>query len=364
MSSKQSLSLATLLTAAALIGLFLLSTDAISAQPPLSRLRSPIVTAPDKMIWDAASINPGDETDADVAYNSQDNEYLVIFEWEDAGGGSGRDIASILVDANGQSALAPNGVATTDAFTDTHPTVAYNPTDNTYLAVWERAAATGDSYIQGAILHSSGAPSSTFTISYWTGDQRYPDAAYSATCNCYLVVWEDHWPSWDNRPDIYGAIVSASGSILDYESVTGLNAPGNQTRPAVTTNASNGRWMVTWQDSLNSGTTNDDIYGQQMQFAGASLSRWGDQVHIGALVGWGSTPDVAWGQVGSGDGEFLAVWPENSNMYAQRIQADSVLASGVITVSNYASGKYAPAVAFDSADGAWWVVWADNRDYG
>ncbi|MBC7250644.1 MAG: hypothetical protein H5T62_10210 [Anaerolineae bacterium] len=364
MRDKQSLSLATLLIAAVLIGLFFLSATVILAQPPLSRPCSPIVTDPDRMIWDAPGINPGDEMYADVAYNSQDNEYLVIFEWEDAGGGSGRDIASIVVDASGQSALSPNGVATTDAYTDTHPTVAYNPTDNTYLAVWERVAATGDSYIQGAILHSNGALSSTFTIANWTGDQRYPDVAYSAACNCYLVVWEDYYTHWANRPDIYGAVVSASGAILDYESVTGLNAAWEQTRPAVTTNASTGRWMVTWQDSRPCGTTSDDIYGQQMQFAGSILSPWGDQLHIGALVGWGSTPDVAWGQVGSGDGEFLVVWPENNTMYAQRIRADSVLVGGVITVSDYASGKYAPAVTFDSSDGAWWVVWADNRDYG
>jgi hypothetical protein len=356
------------LIAAALTGLLLLWAGAnrVQASPPRPRVSAVIVTDTDKMIWDAIGINPGDDMNPDVAYNSQDDEYLVVFEWEDSGGGGGRDLASIVVDSSGQTALSPHGVATSDLYTDTHPAVAYNPTNNTYLAVWERGGATGDQYICGVILNSSGAISGTeFIIAAWIGDQVYPDVAYSAIHDRYLVVWEDHYMSWPNRPDIYGALLSGSGSGVAWESITGLNAPGSQTRPAVAANVVNGRWLVAWADSRNSGTTGDDIYTQQVySYSSGATMLWGGQAHIGDFWGAAMAPDVAWGQVGSGDGEFLTVWSENSLIYGQRVQANSVLAGDVISVStNDAGDRNVPAVAFDSGDGAWWVAWRDSRDH-
>lgn len=358
------------LIGAALTGLLLLWADAacVHASTTRPRITAAIVTDTDKMIWDAIGINPGDDMYPDVAYNSQEDEYLVVFEWEDTGSGSGRDLASIIVDSNGQAALSPNGVATGGAYTDTRPAVAYNPTNNTYLVVWERSPdSNGTKGIWGVILNSGGSVSGTeFTIAAWPGDQVYPDVAYSAAAGRYLVVWEDHWPTWPNTPNIYGRVVHSSGSAADGEIITG-DAAGDQTSPAVTANGSNGRWLVAWRDSRNSATTGDDIYGQQMQFSDPSLLTWGSQITVGVISGYtyAGPPDVAWGQVGSGDGEFLTVWAENDLVYGQRVQADSALAGDVISVStDYTSSKYVPAVAFDSVDKAWWVAWADNRDYG
>jgi hypothetical protein len=323
-------------------------------------------TAPDRMIWDAISINPGDDTHPAVAYNSQDDEYLVVFEWETVGGGSGRDLASIVVDSNGQAALSPNGIATSSAYTHTRPALAYNPTNNTYLVVWERSPSSdGSKDIWGAILHASGSLSGTaFWIANWAGDQQYPDVAYSTVVSRYLVVWEDHYPTWLYEPNIYGVSLNNQGSDPDHYSITS-DIEGWQIQPAVAANAANGRWMVTWSDSRDLAATGYDIYVQQIQISGGAPVVWGSQVHIGDFWGTADTPDLAWGQVGSGDGEFLTVWSENSNIYGQRVQANSALAGDLITVSTLVTASQSvPVLAFDSADEAWWVVWADSRDYG
>ena len=372
MNSQRCLTLIPLLIAAGLTGLLLRWADATCAQVPPTQPPSPVVAAAivtdtDRMIWDAIGINPGDDMYADVAYNSQDGEYLVVFEWPDVDGGPGRDLASIRVEADGQSALSPYSVARSNDYTDTRPAVAYNPTDNSYLAVWEHLGTSGDKEIYGAILNASGIVSgSELPITYWAGDQEYPDVAYATDAGRYLVVWQDDYTAWANRPDIYGLSVDSLGSDGKYASITGIDAPGDQTRPAVATNGANGRWLVTWRDSRNSGTTGDDIYGQQVEFSesGTTIELWGSQVVVGALPGWARALDVAWGQVGSGDGEFLAVWSEDEALYARRVQADNTLPGDVIAVSDADCYKYVPAVAFDPAENTWWTVWADNREKG
>jgi hypothetical protein len=300
-----------------------------------------------------------------VAYNSQDNEYLIVFECEDAVG-DGRDLVSIIVDANGQSSFSPNGIATSSSYTDTRPSVAYNPSSNSYMVVWERRPGSdGAKDIWRAILDSTGAISGTeYGIATYVGDQQYPDVAYSPAVSRYLVVWEDHYTVWTNRPDIYGASLDSSGSDASYLSITGLNAVGGQTRPAVAANGANGRWMVVWRDSRNSGSTGYDIYGQQMEHSGGLLI-WGSQVRMADYWSNSDWPDVAWGQVGVGDGEFLTVWSDASLINGQRLQANSTLSGDEIAVStDRVSGKILPAVAYASAEDSWWVVWLDSRDYG
>ena len=370
MLGKWSSLFAAVMVALVLAGLVLVATNtthaqAPSANPRITSVSSAIVTGTDRMIWDPTGIGSGDETHPDVAYNSQDDEYLVVFECEDAVG-DGRDVVSIIVDSDGQSSYSPNGIATNSSYTDTRPAVAYNPSNNTYLVVWERRSSSSNARdIYRAVLDSSGAISGTeYGIATYAGDQQFPDVAYSPVVSLYLVVWEDHYTTWVNPPDIYGVSLDNSGSVSSYLSITGLDAVGGQARPAVAANGTNGRWMVVWSDSRNSGSTGYDIYGQQMANSGG-LYVWRSQIRMADYWSNSDWPDVAWGQVGADHGEFLAVWSDSGVIMGQRIGASGVFAGSEITVStNRVSGKLLPAVAFDSADETWWVVWQDSREYG
>jgi hypothetical protein len=259
----------------------------------------------------------------------------------------------------------PIAVAEGTDFDDVYPAVAYNPDTGSYLVVWQRRVGTSSYQVYGSIVtETAGAP---FPIMTGNADHVYPDVAYAPGPQRYLVVWEDHGAGWSPPPDIVGASLDGLGADVQYVHIASDVAADNheQMQPAVAANESNGRWMVTWQDSRNAGTTGYDIYGQQVQFTGGSLALWGSQIPIGTLAGTAEGPAVAWGPVAVPGGEFLTVWSEDNVIYGQRVQADNTLAAGVTTVSNYpTSDKSNPSVVYAPGWTAWWTVWADNRESG
>jgi hypothetical protein len=256
----------------------------------------------------------------------------------------------------------PFEVAEDAAWDDANPAVAYNPDDDNYLVVWERRDTTAVAQIFGAILDgtTAGAP---FPIQTGGADHLSPDVAYSSAAGRYLVVWEDHSIGWGGPPDIVGA--SYDGLGADARTIHIAPEPNvgtsEQTRPAVAAHGTLPRWLVTWEDSRTAATTGVDIYGQQVAFEASTLSRYGVQFPIGAQTGDAATPDVAWGPVGLADGEYLTIWTENNWIFGQRVNADSTLAGATITVSSSTgNAKTDPAVVYAPAAEAWWVVWAEH----
>jgi hypothetical protein len=336
-------------------------SSALAGEPSAVAVTLP--TAPDFYIqdWSSPAMN---EMHPDVAYNPVDDEYLVVFDWDFHGGGD-RDVMYVLVHPDGYAGPMPLEVAEDPAFDDAHPAVAYNPDDGNYLVVWERSDATAVPQIFGAIItETAGVP---FYIAVGNAPHRSPDVAYSSVAGRYLVVWEDHGVGWIMPPDIRGASYDGTGADLQSIHIAPEPNVGTslQARPAVTAHATLPRWLVTWEDSRTEVTTGIDIYGQQVAFAASVLSLYGGQVAIGAQAGNAQAPDVAWGAAGPGEGEYLTVWSEGGWVFARRVGADSTLLGGLITVSNYVgSEKLEPAVVYASASNAWWVAWADSRDYG
>jgi hypothetical protein len=318
-------------------------------------------TDPDFPVQDWRDPMASNEMHADVAYNPDEDEYLVVFDW-DWDGSDGHDVMFTTVYSNGGTAPMPLDVASSTDFDDAYPAVAYNPDAGNYLAAWQRRQDTGDYQIFGSIItDTAGSP---FPITVSGGDQVYADVAYATGPQRYLVVWEDHAIGFSPPPDIRGASIDGGGAGIQILHISGYSTSGEQTYPAVAINDATGRGLVTWQDSRNSGTTGDDIYGQQVYFPAGGPLLWGSQIHIGTLSGQAGAPAVAWGQVGAAGGEFLAVWAEDNVVYARRIQADNTPTGGPITVSDFSSGKSHPAVAHATGSNDWWVVWEDNRDYG
>jgi hypothetical protein len=261
----------------------------------------------------------------------------------------------------------PFGVAAGTTYDDANPAVAYNPDHNNYLVVWERSLDIEGPHIFGAMIDgtTAGPP---FPIDVSNPYQFAPDVAYSSAAGRYLVVWEDHGAGWMPPPDIEAASLNGTGG--EPQSIHVAPEPndvwtGLQTRPSVAAHGTLPRWLVTWEDTRTSATTGVDIYGQQVTFDGSTTSLFGGQFAIGAQSGDAQMPDVAWGAVGVAGGEYLTVWSEGEWLFARRLGAGGALLGGIITVSSYTgSNKWDPAVVYASASKAWWVVWADSRDYG
>jgi hypothetical protein len=333
------------------------------AQAP-SGERVTLPTAPDFYIQDwppDPSYGTLSEMHADVAYNSVDDLFMVVFDW-DFHGGDARDVMFVRVHSDGAIDPMPFEVVEDAAWDDANPAVAYNPDDDNYLVVWERRDATGVAQLFGAIVDgtSVGTP---FYIAVGGADHLAPDVAYSSAAGRYLVVWEDHNIGWVGPPDIVGASADGTGGNRQTLHIAPEPNVGTseQRRPAVTAHGTLPRWLVTWEDSRTAATTGIDIYGQQVAFDGSTLSLPDGQFPIGAQTGEAAAPAVAWGPVGLADGEYLTVWTENSWIFGQRVSADSTLAGGAITISSgVADAKTDPAVVYAPAADAWWVVWAEH----
>jgi MYXO-CTERM domain-containing protein len=114
------------------------------------------------------------------------------------------------------------------------------------------------------------------------------DPAVASDGNGYLVVWADQRNGGD--ADVYGALVTAQGTVTTPSGIAIGTGPENASTPAV---ASNGNaYMVTWSDGYS-----DPVYG-------AVLSNTGAVVKAPFAV-WGSGHSA---RVASNGQTFLVVW--------------------------------------------------------
>lgn len=345
--------------ALALLALALVSQSSV-AQPaePTAGLA---LTDPDFPIWEWIGTNACDEMHPDAAYNWNDDEYLVVFDWDLQGAGN-HDIMAVRLSPAGQ-VLGWVFSISSGSEDDSYPAVARNPYGDGYLVVWQREIAAGNHDIYGAIYSDTvGAP---FIITADSDDQLYPDVAYATASHHYLVVWEDHNSSFIAPPNVRGRCLDQDGSLLGTSSLAVGGYAGLQYRPAVAINGFDYRYLVAWQDTRGG---EYDIYGREVDSIGNCTLPGSDFV-ISDQAGYAGWPAVDWGREDpppSVYGEFLVVWPEADEVLAQRVDGYdySLVAGGPISVSSYESSKVAPAVAFAWDQQEWWVAWQDDRDYG
>jgi hypothetical protein len=206
----------------------------------------------------------GTQWDTEVAYNSTDNEYLVV--WHDYRNSS-QDIYGQRVSSSG-GLLGGNIPIYTGSGHDSHVEVAYNGTVNEYLAVWEHSASDySNSDVYGQRVSNAGTLlGSLIPVSKAPGYQYSPSVAYAyiGVIGEYLVTWSDSNPS--GEIDVYGQRVSSAGA-LQGSAIQVYTGPGDQYSSAVAFSYYNGEHMVAWQDLRNEDL--GEIYGQRVATGGA-----------------------------------------------------------------------------------------------
>ncbi len=71
-----------------------------------------------------------------------------------------------------------------------NPAIAYNSQNQEYLVVW-RSDRPGNDDIYAQRVSMDGAPiGSWFAVGWWDSEKRNPAVAYYSQANEYLVVWE------------------------------------------------------------------------------------------------------------------------------------------------------------------------------
>ncbi|HYP39347.1 MAG TPA: S-layer homology domain-containing protein [Chloroflexia bacterium] len=313
------------------------------------------------------------QTDASVAYNCTDDEYLVI--WLDdraqVDDNYNRDIYGQRVSGTG-ALLGGEFAISTQANEQRSPAVAYNSTNNEYLVVWHdlrpRKGMGGDD-IYGQRVSGAGAllggeiVISSITVRY----RETPAVAYNSTNNEYLVVWVTFAAGADDCLCIYGRRVSSTGALLGGE-VTISDPEANHGGtflsygPQVAYNSTNNEYLVVWDDGW---VYNSNLWGRRLSSTGALLS---GEIPISMHESVQYAPDLAYN---STNNEYLVVWHDyrnedsssNTDIYGQRVSATGTLLAGDFPISTAAGDQIVPEVVFNSTDNEYLVTWTDYRDY-
>lgn len=299
------------------------------------------------------------------------NGYLSVWRDSRNEASSGYDIYGQLLTAS----AAPTGslvAISTAALTQTHPAVAYNSQQDNYLVVWDDNRAGNNVDIYGQIVNSSGTLGGSFSLSV-TASQDYPDVAYNSDQNNYLAVWEDNRTSGSD--DIYGQVISADGSLIG-SSFAVAAASSNQYDPVVAYHPASQIYLVAWWDNRNG---NYDIYGQIISttgvlsgsnFAISNPSGTGNHQEYPEVVALpGGSPGqflLVWQDKRSGD------W----DIYGQRVSSAGLLLDEIDTIADETSptnnfifdnsGDYTelPVVAYNTTAAIALAAWNNRADGG
>jgi len=191
-----------------------------------------------------------------VAYNSDADEYLVVYENWWAGGL--RDIAAQRVRASDGALQSWRNIATGTGELRTYPDVAYDPAQNYYLIAYTYQSSAGaDGDIFGKVTSwNMGYLSNEIQIINNTNLQD--DVALAASENEYLAVWQDG-PSTSWRT-IYGRRISGDGSLPSNPFLIAEHTNKVLAAPAVGYGAGYG-YLVTWEYDTQA-TSDYDIYAR------------------------------------------------------------------------------------------------------
>jgi hypothetical protein len=266
---------------------------------------------------------------ADVAWNSANNEYLIIWK----GMGEPEDV--VKTEIYGQR-LKANGELlgryfrishTTDQginFNANSPAIAYDSRDNQYLVVWS-GGFKNESQIEiwGKILSAAGetvGTKSDFRVSQVTDvgpDRRAssPHVVYNSTNDEYFVVFQANGLRGQSSADVYeifgqridAATVAETGPN-DFRISNTVGAGNRATRPSVTFNGAAKEYLVLWRNTVQ--TAPSEIFGQRISSAGTEIEA-DLQVSTILAVGKDRTVNNSTLTYNTVNGEYFVVWQGN-----------------------------------------------------
>ncbi len=309
---------------------------------------------PDGTIVDSLleiSLAGGDQSNPTLAYNSQTNEYLVV--WEDTRNGPPSDLYGQRLNGDG-SLIGDSFIIASAAITRGHraPALAYNSSDNNYLLVWNSYLTDieADELVYGQILAATGTVSGTAEIISDAGsEQANPTLAYDSSNNRFLVAWQDGRGS---SFDVYARLVGANGQPLGSELL--IEDHGNdQFVPKVAYTP--GQYLVAWRHHVDTDTFR--VRGQRLTAAGALE---GTIFNItGENYGYYGYFDL----ISNGLDEYLVVWDfenDEGDIRSRRVFTNGTK-SAQVTITNLYNDQIFPVAAYNSGADAYLLAWEDHR---
>jgi uncharacterized repeat protein (TIGR01451 family) len=358
-----------------------------------------------------ANAGSRDATNPAVAYNAGNNEWLVVWEGDNATDGE-LDIYSgrVKIGAGGVTSPQPQVRLsdmgdTTGAYDAVEPDVACHPSNGTCVVVWSgndntAGFAADELEIFGTLVQASGSPTSTKSYVRLSDmgpdnsgayDARTPAISYNASTNQYLVVWQGNEfvsAAADPEYEIYGQLVTAAGAATgtnDFR-ISDVGTPGetdanrasfDAEAPDVATDSAGGYMVVfSADDDLPGpvGAGENEIYGQLVSSAGATTP--GSHVRLSDMGVDGNNNNTAVNPAivyNSAANEYLVAWQGDDvtdnelEIYGQRVSAAAAeVGANDFRISDMGPNGDAnydatlPALAFSSGARQYLAVWTGD----
>jgi hypothetical protein len=267
-----------------------------------------------------------------------------------------------------------------------HADVAWNSTDNQYLVVWDAMGQPDEiirTEIYGQLLKAEGSPvGKSFRISN-TNDQGaefnagVPAIAYNSTNNQYLVVWTGPFKN-RSQNEIWGQGLSASGAQVgkgtgDFtisQVTTNIGSDRDASGPHLVYNSVGNEYLVVFQATGVAGVDNDklsEVFGQRIN--AATLGEVGPNDFrisntTGGKMDRADNPRVMFDGLAK---EYMVIWrgvrtDSPFEIFGQRVSSEGSEIETDFQVSNIAAvGKdrsvNTAALAYNSANGEYLAAW-------
>ncbi|MBN2275563.1 MAG: hypothetical protein JXK95_14620, partial [Bacteroidales bacterium] len=346
------------------------------------------------------------KTDPAVAYNSKDDEYFVV--WFDE---TNKEVRGRIISGSDPASSTSNSFRIDGGYAidPARPALAYNSDDNQYFVIWETSGGVSAQYIAGRAYDADGNALDANTLSYYPGWNAKVE--YCSDNKQYIVVYVNFsnvlgfWVDANCRSgssfyflignskiniknidlakgsDQYFMVVWGAKWDYNNEEYTGIrgnfiHATYKQSSksfqiswydgqwygakdPAVAFDPDTKKYLVIWRDTRHhqSASDNHSIYGQYVNQATT------EQYHQNnfQVVPKGSTfdlknPDIVFDKAHD---SFLASW-DQGDIYGQMIQ-NTILVGSNVPISTAANAQNSPQLVYNSTREEILCVWEDHR---
>ena len=336
----------------------------------------------------------------DVAYNPDDNEFLVVWQGEGLGAANFQRVNKIFgqrIDAAtgkeiGANFLISNTSDVSKEHSANSPQIVYNSTAHEYLAVWHGSGTikTLDKVfeIYGQRLTRTGNEiGSDFRISHTTDlgkvntsfvrASNQAHVAWNSVNNQYLVIWSGMGQPEDVvKLEIYGQLLTSGGEAIGHNfrisdtTDRGLNF--NAGTPEVTYNSTNNQYLVVWSGGVKD-AYQFEIWGQGLTPKGGRRGDGNGDFRISHITDLGDNRSASFPRVvyNSGNNEYFLVFSANglpgeasslSEIFGQRIDAATLSETGPqdFRISNTTGANIealTPRVTYGNLDKEYLVIW-------
>ncbi len=308
---------------------------------------------------------PRDNARASVAYDPDDDVYLVAWSRDYFGDGSDWDIYGRIIPWDGPTETLTQFSITGALRKQWHPRIAYGSAEGEFMVTWWTEGSDGvHSFCSAQRVAPNGTLNgSTITLPFSSVEERVgPDIAYNQARNEYLIVYQR---MDDTGGNIYGIRLTGTGSVIGGDHFGIAAWPDPETAPRVAASSVSDDWAIVWQSDVSGFMK--DVYARRMWVDGTGANQFSAPVLVDQTALDERNPDIA---AYPENTEYLITWESqysNSSgpfgIFARTLNTSDSLGNVFNPRPVYTGQSWnymSPTVAASPA--GWMVAWEHDRN--